>query len=111
MERHFGICQRLNYFNIAGGRAFRAIDNLELDPIAFLQGFEALGLDGGEVNKNVIAPVLCDETEPLGIVKPFHCTFFHCNYSFVHGFCYEAHLNDSPAATDRVGSSGSTAQN
>ena len=35
-------------------KPFRALDNFEVDVLAFFQCFEAVSLDGGEVNENIV---------------------------------------------------------
>ena len=63
---------RLAYF--VGLRALLALDDFKLNVIAFLQGFVAFGCDGTVMDKNVRSIVTTDETEPFGVVKPFHLT-------------------------------------
>jgi hypothetical protein len=53
------------------------LDNLERDWLPFGQGFKAVTLDGGKVDKNVFAVVLLDKPEPLAVIEPFHCTVGH----------------------------------
>jgi hypothetical protein len=57
--------------------ALGALDYIELDLLTFLQAAEAVWLDGGEVNENVLAVLAADETIALGIVKPLYCSCFH----------------------------------
>ena len=57
--------------------ALRAFYNVELNLLTFLQTAEAVGLNGGEVNENVLAVLAADETIALGVVKPLYCSCFH----------------------------------
>ena len=43
--------------NVGSGRAFLALLDGELNALTFFQGFETVGLDGGEVNEHVFAAV------------------------------------------------------
>jgi len=56
---------------------FFARDNFKADPSAFVQGFETISLDSGMMDENIRSSVLLDKTKPLGIVKPFYCSFSH----------------------------------
>src|SRR5512133_3321640 len=58
--------------------ALRALLHLELDPLPFLQAAEALRLDGGVMDEDVVpAAVLSDEAEALRVVEPLHGTTGH----------------------------------
>lgn len=46
-------------------RSLGAVNDVEADPLAFLQALKALGLDGGMVDKNILAAVLLDKAESL----------------------------------------------
>jgi hypothetical protein len=75
-----GFCRSIQFLeldDLVGGRTLGSLDNLESHPGAFLQGFEALGLNRGVVYEDIRAAILLDETKTLGIVKPFYCTFSH----------------------------------
>jgi len=72
-----GQCRGLLLDNILGRRAFRAVDNIKFYPGAFSKRFESLGLDGGMMDKYVLAAVLLNKTKTLRIIKPFNCTFCH----------------------------------
>src|SRR6478609_10862744 len=58
----------------------RALDDVELDPLPFLQGPEPVGVDGGVVDEDVLAALLGDEAEALRIIEPLHGTRRHRNY-------------------------------
>ena len=52
--------------------------DVEGDLLALLQRLEAVALDGGEVDENVVAAVIVgDEAEALGFVEPFDSTVIH----------------------------------
>ena len=58
-------------------KPFRALDNFEVHVLSFLQGFESLSLDGGEVNENVVTIRLRNESIALRVIEPLHCSFWH----------------------------------
>jgi len=45
--------------------------------LTFLQAAEAIGLNGREVNKHVLAVLAADKSITLGVVKPLYCSCFH----------------------------------
>src|SRR5512141_2248734 len=48
---------------------------VELDLVALCEALEALGLDGAEVNEHIRPTILlADESEPLCVIEPLHCT-------------------------------------
>jgi len=57
--------------------ALRPLYDIELDLLTFLQAAKTVGLDGGEVNENVLAILAAEKTITLGIVKPLYCSCFH----------------------------------
>jgi hypothetical protein len=51
--------------------------------LTFLQTAEAAGLDRRKVDEYVpLARIPADESIAFGIVKPLHCSFFHCVLPF-----------------------------
>src|SRR5512136_43916 len=61
----------LDLGHVAGLRAFRAVNDLEFDRLAFLQRPEATGaLNRGVVDEDVTAAFALDEPVPLGVVEP-----------------------------------------
>jgi hypothetical protein len=58
-------------------KTLRAAGHLELDPVTFGQGLEALGLDGAVVDEHVLAAFLRDEPVTLCIVEPLHLSLCH----------------------------------
>lgn len=69
--------------DVRSSRAFLALLDGELNALTFFQGFETVGLDGGEVNEHVFAAVSRgDETEAFLGVEEFYGTshFGHDNF-------------------------------
>jgi hypothetical protein len=64
--------------------ALLALNDLELNAIAFGQGLEAVPLDGAEVNEDVWPPLVGDEAVALRVVEPLHGAgkSSHCTYLF-----------------------------
>lgn len=75
----------LQCYDILSGRSLGTVNNLKAYTSTFFQGFIALSLDGGKVNKDITAVILCDKTIPFCRVKPFYRAFFHCCYSLKCG--------------------------
>src|SRR6058998_1718699 len=56
-------------------RPFRALHDVELDPLSFGQGLESTPRDRGVVDEDVLRTVVqADETEALRLVEPLHRT-------------------------------------
>jgi hypothetical protein len=71
----------LNYLhnlNVLCLPALGAFDDIELNALAFLKRTEAVALDGGVMNEHVIPVCAAQKAETLSIVKPLHCSLFHC---------------------------------
>ena len=51
-------------------QAFGAFDNLKLHGFPFVQGFEALTLNGGVMNEHILAGILGNETKTFFVVEP-----------------------------------------
>src|SRR5438105_13428940 len=45
-------------------------NHVEFDPLSLLEGAEAAPLDRGEVNEDVLAGFIANESETLGLVEP-----------------------------------------
>jgi hypothetical protein len=56
--------------------ALGALGHVELHGLALLQALEASRLDCREMHKNVFATLPADETIPLRVVEPLHCSLF-----------------------------------
>src|SRR5262249_48421752 len=64
--------------DVAGLQALRPLHDLELDALSLGKRLETLSLDRGEVDEDVLATLLRDETEALRVVEPLHGTRRHC---------------------------------
>src|SRR5437763_1136914 len=51
--------------------------DLELDELSLGEGLEALHRDGGEVDEDVLTPLLLNEAIALGIIEPLHLPSGH----------------------------------
>jgi hypothetical protein len=58
--------------------AFWAASYIELYRLAFLKAAETVRLDCREMYENVFAILAADEAKSLCVVKPLHCSLFHC---------------------------------
>ena len=67
----------LENLHVLGLPALRPLGHVELNGLAFLQRAESVGLNCGEVDKNVLAVCSAQKSEAFGVVKPLHCTLFH----------------------------------
>jgi len=67
----------LDDFDVLRLPALGAFYYVELNLLTFLQAPKTVCLDGGEVNKHVLAILAADKTIALGIVKPLYCSCFH----------------------------------
>src|SRR2546422_610737 len=61
------------------------LHHVELHPIAFSERAEPVHLDGGVMDKDVLAALLRDEAEPLAIVEPLHHALRHEKPSLCYG--------------------------
>ena len=63
---------------VESARALGAGDDLELDLVTFSQGAEAIALDRGLVDEDVLAAVVwLNEAKAFLGVEPFHCAGGH----------------------------------
>src|SRR6185436_12897347 len=60
----------LDFGNVAGLRALRTVNDLELHCLPFLERTEAVALNGRVVDEDVTASVALDEPIPLRVVEP-----------------------------------------
>src|SRR5947207_15679593 len=73
--------------------ALLALDDVELDPLAFGQALEALGLDRRMMDEAVLLTVLGgDEAEALGVIEPLDRAGGACHFLLLACCC-----NRSPA--------------
>src|SRR5687767_9185229 len=60
----------LDFGDVAGLRALRSVNDLELHCLTFLERPESIALNGRVVHEDIAASVALDETVPLGVVEP-----------------------------------------
>ena len=72
------LCSRLGRSDVLGLEPLGALHHVKLDCLAFLQAAKAACLDGRKMHENVVARLTADKAEAFGVVKPFHCSLFHC---------------------------------
>jgi hypothetical protein len=59
--------------NVAGLGTLGALLNREFDLLAFIQVFEAVALDGREMDEDILAAIASDKAVALGAIEPFDC--------------------------------------
>jgi hypothetical protein len=64
--------RKLDNLNFLSLHAFLAAGCYERNLLAFFQAFEAVALDGFEVNEKIIARLWSDEAEAFFIVEPLN---------------------------------------
>jgi hypothetical protein len=57
--------------------ALWSLGYVELNGLTFLQRAEAIALNRGEVDEDILAVRPAEKSEALGVVKPLHCSLFH----------------------------------
>jgi hypothetical protein len=78
--------------------AFRALNDLEGDLLAFLEGFEPIHLDGREVCKQILTTFIRrDESETFCVIEPFDRTSCHSNFP-----CNSCHYHEPSKSHDRT---------
>src|SRR5262245_20512665 len=60
----------LDFGDVAGLRAFRTVNDLELHCLTFLERAEAVALNGRVVHEDIAASITLDEPIPLCVVEP-----------------------------------------
>src|SRR5262245_28239221 len=63
--------------NVGSLETLGPLDHIELHLLTLGQALEALSLDGGEVDEDILAPFLLDEAVTLGVVEPLHFSSSH----------------------------------
>ena len=58
--------------------ALGPLGHVELDLLAFLKRTEAVCLDGGVMDEDVLAVFTAQKSKSLGVIKPLDCACFHC---------------------------------
>lgn len=56
-----------------------ALGNIELYLISFIEGFETVFFNGGEMYEDISSVISGDKPITLLLVEPFHTTFGHYN--------------------------------
>ena len=69
----------LRFYDISCLETFGALDDVKLDGFTLGQRLKAFTLDCGVMDKHILAAVLLDKAETLGIVKPLHCACCQLN--------------------------------
>jgi hypothetical protein len=68
--------------------ALRALGDVELYSLAFLQAAEAARLNRREMHEDIFATLTADEAKAFRVVKPLHCSCFQlCSYFLFEFFC------------------------
>jgi hypothetical protein len=70
-------------------KALRPFGHVELHSLPLLQAPKTVAADSREMHENVFASLAANKAEALGIVKPFHCSLFHCLFLFFVEFSAE----------------------
>jgi hypothetical protein len=87
--RHFsGVNQRPGWYRYAPLEADYALSlqtlgsllDFKFHRLPFVEGLVALGLDGGEMDKNILAGLSLDETVSLGRIKPLDCSLLSAHF-------------------------------
>jgi hypothetical protein len=79
-------CSRLGRSDVFCLEAFGPLADVKCDCLAFLQAAKAACLDSRKMHENIVARLAADEAEAFGVVKPFHCSLFHCVTRFYFEF-------------------------
>jgi len=58
-------------------QTFGALDHIEFNIIAFLEGFESFSSDSREMAKDIVTILLLEKTKPLCIIEPLYFSFCH----------------------------------
>ena len=61
--------------DVVRSRAFRALNHVKLDTLAFGERLEALSLNSAKVHEDILLTARhLDETEAFLVVEPLHCS-------------------------------------
>ena len=77
-QAHFKRWIRLQNLYVLRLEALGALHDIELDRLALLKAPETVRLNGRKVHEDVFAVLPADKAKSLCVVKPLHCTLFHC---------------------------------
>jgi hypothetical protein len=67
----------LDYLHVLCLPALGALGDVELNALAFLKRTEAVRLDGGVMDEDVLAVFAAQKSKSLGVIKPLNCALFH----------------------------------
>lgn len=73
--------QQLEAVYVLSLGTFGALSQIESNALALVEGFEAVLVDLGEVDKYIFAIFSCDETKTFFCVEPFYDTVCHIDTS------------------------------
>ena len=59
--------------NVGGLQALGALFDFELDSLTLFQAAEAIGLNSGEVDEDIIAALIRNKAVAFAAVEPFDC--------------------------------------
>src|SRR3972149_2935721 len=69
---------RLRSLNVGSLLAFRTLNDVKGNLLAFFEGFEAAHVDCGEMREQIFAAIIrSNETKTFCIVEPLYCTVCH----------------------------------
>lgn len=68
---------KLQFYNVFCLWSTVALNNVELNALAFVKRFETFAYDCGEMYEYIVAAFNFDETEAFLSVKPFNCSCLH----------------------------------
>ena len=72
---HILFLQQLHVFCLP---PLRALDDVELHWLAFLQAAKTVRLNCGEVNENIFPVFTRNKAIALRVIEPLNCSLFHC---------------------------------
>ena len=72
------VVDHLDRLNVLCLKALWTLGDIELYSLAFLQAAEAATLNRREMYENVFAVLTADKAKTFSVVKPLHCSCFHC---------------------------------
>jgi hypothetical protein len=71
-----------DYLDVGSLPALGTLRYLKADFLPFLEGFETVYVNRGEVREQVISPIVgSDKTKAFFVVEPFNCTCCHVTLS------------------------------
>jgi hypothetical protein len=67
----------LDYLYVLCLPALGALGDIELNALTFLKRTEAVRLDGGVMDEDILAVFAAQKSKTLGVIKPLDCSLFH----------------------------------